>query len=264
LESSKQKRKTSEAISDVEIQAASGLAQLGRKKIKTTVKKVVVAEVRRVPSAFDDDMIAEPSRKGFFSCLWHDLRFDVRSRCTPGSENEIVEVETFSDDVAEVQKEVMTPVVAADAGGFVPHPSAPQDEASPEFTRELEMTVHREENPIEDLPLVETREDLPEGQDPSPSIAAFNKSFGTSYRGELLSVSHEMAAAGDGVSKLLLLWNSSDFMDETGEGAPKQASQLPSKTIRDSGKQPSSSSKKTSATSERASQVAIETLKKGL
>jgi hypothetical protein len=33
LESSKRKRKTFEAVSDVEIQAASGLAQLGQKKI---------------------------------------------------------------------------------------------------------------------------------------------------------------------------------------------------------------------------------------
>jgi hypothetical protein len=120
LESSKQKRKTSEAISDVEIQAASGLAQLGRKKIKTAVKKIAVAEVRHVPSAFDDDTIAKPSRKGFFSCLCPDLRFNVRRCCTPGSENEFVDVETFSDDVAEVQKEVTTPVVVADAGGAIP------------------------------------------------------------------------------------------------------------------------------------------------
>jgi hypothetical protein len=120
-------------------------------------------------------------------------------------------------------------------------------------------------DPIENLPVVETHEELPEGQDPSPSIAAFNKSFGTSYQGELLSVGYEMAAAGDGAIKLLMLWNSSEFMDESGEGAPKQAPQLLSKTIRDSGKQPSSSLKKTSTTSERAGQVAIETLnKKGL
>jgi uncharacterized protein YktA (UPF0223 family) len=102
LESSKRKRKTSEAISDVEIQEASGLTQLGQKKIETTIKKVVAAEVRRVPSAFDDEMIVEPSRKGFFSCLWRDLRFNVHSRCTPGSENEFVDVETFTDDAVEV------------------------------------------------------------------------------------------------------------------------------------------------------------------
>jgi hypothetical protein len=250
---------------DIEIQAALGFTQLGRKKIKTAVKKIAAAKVQRVPSIFDDDTIVEPSRKGFFSCLWPDLRFDVRRRCTPGSENEFVDVDTFSDDVVEVQKEVTTPFVAADARGAVPQPSGSQDEASPKFTRELEMTVHRGENPVENVPLIETREDLAEGQDPSPSTAAFNKSFGTSYQGELLSVGYEMAAAGDGAIKLLMLWNSSEFMDESGEGAPKQAPQLLSKTIRDSGKQPSSSLKKTSTTSERAGQVAIETLnKKGL
>jgi hypothetical protein len=67
------------------------------------------------------------------------------------------------------------------------------------------MTVQRGENPVEDFPLIETREELPEGQDPSPSVAAFNKSFGTSHRDELLSVSCEMVVAGDVVFKLLLL-----------------------------------------------------------
>jgi hypothetical protein len=127
------------------------------------------------------------------------------------------------------------------------------------------MTVQRGENPVENIPLIDTREDLPEGQDPSPSIATFNKSFGTSYKGELLSVGREMAVAGDGASKILLLWNMYKFMDETGEEAPKQAPRLLSKTILDSEKQPSSSSKKTSATSEHAARVPIETLsRKGL
>jgi hypothetical protein len=117
------------------------------------------------------------------------------------------------------------------------------------------MTVHKGENPIENFPLVETREDLPEGQDSSPSVATFNKSFGTSHRGELLSVGREIVVVGDGASKLLLLSNSSKFMDETGEEAPKQAPELLSNAIRESGKQPSSSSKKTSATSERAGRL---------
>jgi hypothetical protein len=71
-----------------------------------------------------------------------------------------------------------------------------------------------------------------------------------------------MATAADGASKLIMLWNSSEFMDETGEGASEQAPQPVSKTDRDSGKQPSTSSKKTSTTSERAGQCAIETLNK--
>jgi hypothetical protein len=74
-----------------------------------------------------------------------------------------------------------------------------------------------------------------------------------------------MATARDGVSKLLMLWNSSEFMDEIGEGASEQAPEPLRKTARDSGKQPYTSLKKTSTSSERASQVAIETLsKKGL
>jgi hypothetical protein len=74
------------------------------------------------------------------------------------------------------------------------------------------MTVQRGENPVENIPLIDTREDLPEGQDLSPSIATFNKSFGTLYRGELLSVGREMAVAGDGASKILLLWNTYKFI----------------------------------------------------
>jgi uncharacterized protein YktA (UPF0223 family) len=134
LESSKRKRKSSEAVSDVELQAASSLAQLGKKKIKTSVKKVVVAKVRCVPSSFDDDVIVEPSRKGFFSRLWPDLRFNVRRRCTPGSENEFVDVETFSDDATEVQKEVTALVVTADAGGAVRQPSGKQPSTSSKKT----------------------------------------------------------------------------------------------------------------------------------
>jgi hypothetical protein len=50
---SKRKRKISERISDVELQAASGLAQMSRKKLKKAVKKVSSFGVQRVPSAFD-------------------------------------------------------------------------------------------------------------------------------------------------------------------------------------------------------------------
>jgi hypothetical protein len=61
LESSKRKRKASKNISDAEIQAASSLVKLCRKKSKKVVKKVDVAVVQRVPSAFsDDEMIDEP------------------------------------------------------------------------------------------------------------------------------------------------------------------------------------------------------------
>jgi hypothetical protein len=100
-----------------------------------------------------------------------------------------VDVGSFSDVATEVQKEVVT-VAAADAIQVAE--ARPSTEASPEFTRELELTIHKGEDPVQDVPLVEIREDLPEGQDPSPSVAAFNKSFSTSHRGELLSVGCEV------------------------------------------------------------------------
>jgi hypothetical protein len=186
-----------------------------------------------LPPFFYDDMIDEPRSKGFSSCLWCDLRFNIRRSYSPGSENEFVNIESFSDDVTRVENAATNLVVVFDAGGAAPQPSSPQDKASPEFTRDLERTVQREEDPIENLPMVETCKELPEGQDPSPSIAAFNECFGTSYREELLSVSCEMAVAGGGASKLLLLWNSSKFVDETGGEAPTQTLQLPNKAIRD-------------------------------
>jgi hypothetical protein len=40
---------------------------MSRKKAKNVVKKIIAAEVRQVPSAFDDDIFAEPSQKGFSS-----------------------------------------------------------------------------------------------------------------------------------------------------------------------------------------------------
>jgi hypothetical protein len=67
LESSKCKRRSSEQVSDVELQAASCLAQMRHKKAKMAVKKIVSFEVRRVPSAFDDDFPMELAHKGFSS-----------------------------------------------------------------------------------------------------------------------------------------------------------------------------------------------------
>jgi hypothetical protein len=74
LESSKRKRKSSEQVSYAELQATSSLAQMSRKKAKKVVKKVVSSEVRRVPSAFDDDLFMKPSLKGSF--FWPLLRFN--------------------------------------------------------------------------------------------------------------------------------------------------------------------------------------------
>jgi hypothetical protein len=172
-----------------------------------------------------------------------------------------VDIENFSDVVAEVRKEIMMPVVAVAADEIAdPRPSNPQDKASSKFVKELEMTVHRGYSPVQNAPLVETREDLPEDQDPSPLMIAFNKSFGTSYRGELLSVGYEKADARDGTYKLLTLWHSSKIVDETGEGASEQASPPLIGTRHDLGKQPSTSSRKISSDSVPPSRVTVETL----
>jgi hypothetical protein len=110
------------------------------KKTKKVVKKIVVTEVRRIPSAIDDDMIVEPSHKGFFSHLWSELKFNIRRHRTPGSENEFVDVQNFSDDMAEVQKEVIARVAAVAADEVAgSRPPDSQDQASPKFVKELEM-----------------------------------------------------------------------------------------------------------------------------
>jgi hypothetical protein len=133
-----------------------------------------------------------------------------------------VDIDSFSDAAPEVQKEIIPDAAAepptATNDTVVPKSAHPQEEASPEFTKELELTIHRGENPVPDAPLVEVREALPEGRDPSPSVAAFNKSFGTLHRGELLSVDYEVARNKGGAPKILTLWKSSALIDETGEG----------------------------------------------
>jgi hypothetical protein len=146
LESSKRKRRFSEQLSDAELQAASSLARMSCKKSKKVVKKVVFAEVRRVPSAFDDNLFVETvSQTG--SYFWPLLRFNFREHCPSGSENEFVDIDSFSDAGPEIQKEVILdaaadlPVSAIVAAA--PQPVHPRDEASPEFTKELELTVHR-------------------------------------------------------------------------------------------------------------------------
>jgi hypothetical protein len=117
---------------------------------------------------------------------------------------------------------------------------------------EISGCDNRGENPVPGAPLVEIREDSPEGHVPSPSLAAFNKSFGTSYRGELLSVGCEAAGTGDGTSMILTLWKSSTLVNDTGEGASKQMSHLYGETARDSRKKPCTSPKRTSISSKQA------------
>jgi hypothetical protein len=202
LESSKCKRRSSEQVSDAELQGASSLAQMSRKKAKKAIKKVVSSEVRRVPSTFDDDLFMEPSQKCSF--VWPLSRFNFREHYPSSSKNELMDIDSFSDAAPEVQKEII-PDAAAEPPTAVPLSGHPHEEASPEFTKELELTIHRGENPVPDTPLVEVREALPEGRDPSPSVAAFNKSFGTLHHGELLSVGCEVARNKVGTPKILTL-----------------------------------------------------------
>jgi hypothetical protein len=158
LELSKRKRKTSKQTSDAELQAASGLAQLSRKKLKKAVKKISSSGIRRVPSAFDDDVfVGADSQKGF--CFWP--LFNFRDNCPSGSENEYVDIDSFSYAAPEVRKEAAlavaaeTPVAAevtapveAPAAAEAPVanvslPTCSRDEASTEFTKELELTIQR-------------------------------------------------------------------------------------------------------------------------
>jgi hypothetical protein len=151
-----------------------------------------------------------------------------------------VDVDSFSDAAPEVCKE-SEPAAAAEttaeveitdpteapaaAEAYVADISQPahsRDEASPEFAKELELTVQRGENPTEHVPLVEVREVVPEDQSPSPSLAAFNTSFGTSHRGKLLSVVFETTGVGSKTSKILTLWKSSMTVDESGEESSGQ------------------------------------------
>jgi hypothetical protein len=62
------------------------------------------------------------------------------------------------------------------------------EEASPKFTEDLERTVSQSGILLEDPSLTGTRKAVPDKQEPTPSITTYNESFGTSFRGELLSV----------------------------------------------------------------------------
>jgi hypothetical protein len=92
-----------------------------------------VLEFGRIPSAFDDDFLAEPIQKGFSS--WPFLRFNFHEHCTPGSENEFVDIYSFSDVAAEVIKEAEISAAAVETAD--PQPVHRQDEASPKFMKEL-------------------------------------------------------------------------------------------------------------------------------
>jgi hypothetical protein len=208
---------------------------MSRKKLKKAVKKVSSTGVRRVPSAFDDDTFADTDNlKGVF--LWP--LFNFQDSCPSGSENEFVDVDSFSDAAPEVQKETAPAVaeksIVADVAVPTESPVAAEasvaevpatEQASSEFAQDIELTIQRGDNPTEHVPLVEVREIVPEEQAPSPSLAAFNKSFGTSHRGKLLRVGFETTGVGSKTSKFLTLWKSPAIVDETGEEASERPSQ---------------------------------------
>jgi hypothetical protein len=163
-----------------------------------------------------------------------------RDNCLSSSENEFVDVDSFSDAAPEVRKEAIpaaadestiaadvtapaeAPAAAKAPAADISLPTRSRNKASPEFTNELELTVQRGENPTKHAPLVEVWEVVPEDQAPSPSLAAFNKSFGTSYRGKLLSVGFETTGIGSKTSKILTLWKSSVTVDESGGESSEQ------------------------------------------
>jgi hypothetical protein len=159
-----------------------------------------------------------------------------------------VDIDSFSDAAPEVRKDAVpdvvaeAPVVVAVAAD-VSLPIHSRDEASPEFTKELELTIHRGEDPVQNAPLLEVRVVVPEVQAPSPSLAAFNKSFGTSHRGELLSVGFETTNIGSSTSKILTLWKLPALVDETGGEGSEQTRGV----ARDFGKGLHSALRKTSS-----------------
>jgi hypothetical protein len=186
------------------------------------------------------------SQKG--SYCWPLLGFNFREKCPSGSESEFVDIDSFSDASPEVRKDAVLDIVAeapiaAATTADVSLPVHSRDEASPEFTKELELTVHRGEDPVPNAPLVEVREVIREGQAPSPSLAAFNKSFGTSHRGELLSVGFETTNIRSKTSKILTLWKSPMLVDEIGGEGSEQTGGV----AWDSGKGPHSALRKTSS-----------------
>jgi hypothetical protein len=192
--------------------------------------------------------VGADSQKGF--CFWP--LFNFRDNCPSGSENEFVDIDSFSDAAPKVRKEAALAVAAettvvAEVTAPVEAPAAAEapaadvslsacsrDEASSEFTKELELIIQRGEDPTKHAPSVEAREVVPEDQAPSPSLAAFNKSFGTSHRGKLLSVGFETTGVGSKMSKILTLWKSPIIVDET----RGESSEQPEGAAQDSEKGP--------------------------
>jgi hypothetical protein len=100
--------------------------------------------------------------------------------------------------------------------------------------------VRKDGDPVENPLLIENQEEIPEDQDPFPSITAYNESFGTCFRGELLSVGGEVIGADGDVPEFYLLWKSPKFVGETRGDASKKKLRLTGKTVCVAKKQTSS------------------------
>jgi hypothetical protein len=189
---------------------------LSGKKSNKAIKKVVAAVVQRVPSTYSDgEMVDEPHQTSFFSCLCYELRFGVRHGYTQNSENDFVVIETFSDIVPEARAVPVEPSTVASVDAGTSKAAIADEEASPKFTKDLERTISQSGILLEDPSLIETREAIPDEQEPTPSVTAYYESFGTSFRGELLSVGGQVASEDGGSPMFSLLWKSPKLMGET-------------------------------------------------
>jgi hypothetical protein len=127
---------------------------MSRKKLKKAMKKVSSTGVRWVPSAFDDDTLTKTdSLKGVF--LW--TLFNFRDSCPAVSENEFVDIDSFSDVAPEVRRETSPvvaekSVIAAEVVARTESPAAAEtpvvevpaaDQFSSEFAQDLERTIQR-------------------------------------------------------------------------------------------------------------------------
>jgi hypothetical protein len=158
------------------------------------------------------------------------LRFGVCPVYTPSYENEFIDVETFSDIVPEVRETPVDSAVAAMLRLVLPKLLLLRMKLLQSLPKIWSALCKKSCDIVENPSLIENREEIPDDQDPSPSVTAYNKSFGTSFRGELLSVRGEVVDTDDGVPKFSLLWTSPEFVGETRGDAPKKRLWLTGRT----------------------------------
>jgi hypothetical protein len=84
-----------------------------------------------------------PRQTGFLSCICCNLISGVRPICTPGSKNELVDVETNSVTTSEYQTVADKLVTVNSSEADPSRTAAGGDEASLKFIEDLECTVDR-------------------------------------------------------------------------------------------------------------------------